>query len=164
VTRTITTEPLTREAFAPFGQVIETAGANHYPINAGRAERFHDLARVELAGVHARALISIFRGQNTALPYTFDLVERHPLGSQAFYPLSANPFLVIAAPDEGGTPGTPRAFLTAPGQGINIAINTWHGVLTPLVETSEFLIVDRGGDGNNLEEFRFEAPWTVVTA
>ena len=119
--------------------MIETAGANHYPINAGRTERFHDLAKVELAGVHARALISIFRGEPAALPYTFDLVERHPLGSQAFYPLSAHPFLVIAAPDEGGKPGTPRAFLTTPGQGVNIALNTWHGVLTPLVETSEFL-------------------------
>ena len=160
--RIITVEPLTREAFAPFGQVIETAGANHYPINAGRTERFHDLAKVELAGVHARALISIFRGQHTALPHTFDLVERHPLGSQAFYPLSGNPFLVIVAPDESGKPGTPRAFLTAPGQGINIAINTWHGVLTPLLETAEFIVVDRGGDGNNLEEFRFEEPWTVI--
>ena len=159
--RTITTEPLTREAFAPFGQVIETAGANHYPINAGRTERFHDLAKVELAGVHARALISIFRGQFTALPYTFDLVERHPLGSQAFYPLSAHPFLVIAAPDEGGKPGPPRAFLTTPGQGVNIALNTWHGVLTPLVETSEFLVVDRGGDGNNLEEHVFDDPYEI---
>ena len=64
--------------------------------------------------------------------------------------------------DESGKPGTPRAFLTTPGQGINIAINTWHGVLTPLVEPSDFFIVDRGGDGNNLEEFRFEAPYTVV--
>ena len=162
MTRTITAEPLTREAFAPFGQVIETEGAHHYPINAGRAERYHDLAKVEIAGVHGRALISIFRGQHAALPYTFDLVERHPLGSQAFYPLSHNPFLVIVAPDESGKPGTPRAFLTKPGQGINIAINTWHGVLTPLVETSEFLIVDRGGDGNNLEEFHYEEPWTVA--
>jgi ureidoglycolate lyase len=159
---TIVAEPLTREAFAPFGQVIETEGAHHYPINAGRAERFHDLARVELAGVHARALISIFRGQQATLPYTFDLVERHPLGSQAFYPLSQNPFLVIVAPDEGGKPGAPRAFLTKPDQGINIAINTWHGVLTPLNETSEFLIVDRGGDGNNLEEVRYDTPYTVV--
>jgi len=160
--RTITTEPLTREAFAPFGQVIETAGAHHYPINAGRTERFHDLAKVELAGVHARALISIFRGRHTALPHSLELVERHPLGSQAFYPVTSNPFLVIVAPDESGKPGTPRAFLTKPGQGVNIAINTWHGVLTPLVETAEFLVVDRGGDGNNLEEFRFEDPWTVV--
>jgi ureidoglycolate lyase len=164
MTRTISVEPLTREAFAPFGQVIETEGANHYPINAGRAERFHDLARVELGGVHARTLISIFRGRHAALPYTLDLVERHPLGSQAFYPLSANPFLVIVAPDEGGSPGTPRAFLTRPGQGINIAMNTWHGVLTPLVESSDFLIVDRGGEGNNLEEHHFAEPWTVVSA
>jgi ureidoglycolate lyase len=88
-------------------------------------------------------------------------ITTEPLTREAFA-LSQNPFLVIVAPDEGGTPGTPRAFLTRPGQGINIAMNTWHGVLAPLVETSEFLIVDRGGDGNNLEEHHFDVPWTVV--
>lgn len=158
---TIAIEPLTAGAFAPFGQVIETEGAHHYPINNGRTERYHDLARVELAGVHARPLISIFRGQPYELPLTLSMVERHPLGSQAFYPLSERPFLVIVAPDG---PGTPRAFLAAPGQGVNIAMNTWHGVLTPLEAESDFLVVDRGGEGNNLEEFRFPTPYQVVLA
>jgi len=163
-TRTIAIEPLTREAFAPFGQVIETEGAHSYPINAGRTQRFHDLARVELGGVHARPLISIFRGQPYELPLELRMVERHPLGSQAFFPLSARPFLVIVAPDEAGTPGTPRAFLTGPGQGVNIAMNTWHGVLTPLEAESDFLVVDRGGEGDNLEEFHFPSPYRVVLA
>ncbi|GLQ08448.1 ureidoglycolate lyase 2 [Devosia yakushimensis] len=154
-------EPLTAEAFAPFGQVIETRGAHHYPINAGMTERFHDLARVELGGANPRPLISIFRGQPYDIPLTLKLVERHPLGSQAFYPLSERPFLVIVAPDLDGTPGQPRAFLTGPGQGVNIAINTWHGVLTPLERESEFLVVDRGGDGNNLEEYLYPTPFIV---
>lgn len=158
----ITIEPLTREAFAPFGQVIETAGARHYPINAGMAERYHDLARIELGGPDPRPLLSIFRGKPYALPLTLKMVERHPLGSQAFYPLSSRPFLAIAALDDHGTPKTPCAFLTMPGQGINIAMNTWHGVLTPLEDESDFLIVDRGGSGNNLEEFWFPEPYTVV--
>jgi ureidoglycolate lyase len=89
------------------------------------------------------------------------MVERHPLGSQAFYPLDPHPFLVVVAPDEGGTPGTPRAFLTGPGQGVNLAINTWHGVLTPLVADARFLCVDRGGEGVNLEEHHFDVPWLV---
>ena len=72
---TITIEPLSREAFAPFGQVIETADANHYPINKGMTERFHDLARVELAGVHARPLISIFKGQPYRLPLKLEMVD-----------------------------------------------------------------------------------------
>ena len=133
--RTIHIEPLTREAYAPFGQVIETEGAHHYPINGGMTERYHDLAKVELGGVHPRPLVSIARGRHYDLPLTLKMVERHPLGSQAFYPLSQRPFLSIVAPDESGTPGVPRAFLAAPGQGINMAMNTWHAVLTPLGET-----------------------------
>lgn len=164
--RTIIVEPLTREAFAPFGQVIAAdATAHHYPINAGMTERFHDLARVELGGVHPRPLISIFRGKPYTLPLALTLVERHPLGSQAFFPLSSAPFLSIVAPDEAGAPGRPRAFLVPSGHGVNIAMNTWHGVLTPLGEAiADFLVVDRGGDGNNLEEFTFVAPYTVVTS
>ena len=115
--RTLRTEPLTREAFAPFGQVIESEGAHHYPINAGNCERYHDLAKVELGGVDARPLISLMHSRGFALPYTLMLVERHPLGSQAFYPLSQHPFLVVVAPDESGTPGIPRAFLTSPRPG-----------------------------------------------
>jgi len=158
---TITIEKLTAAAFAPFGQVIEIEGAQHYPINAGMTERYHDLARVELGGVHARPLISIFHGKPYALPLALKLVERHPLGSQAFYPLSASPWLVIVAEDEGGRPVRLRAFEPAPGQGVNIAMNTWHGVLTPLEVESRYLVVDRGGDGNNLEEFHFDEPWMV---
>lgn len=155
-------EPLSTEAFAPFGQIIQTAGAERLLINDGTTERFHDLAKVELGGVHARPLISIFRGQPRQLPLTLKLVERHPLGSQAFYPLTDLPFLVIVAEDLHGTPDTPRAFLTEPGQGVNIAMNTWHGVLTPLHRVCDFLVVDRGGDGNNLEEHHFDMPHLVM--
>ena len=162
--RTVFIEPLTREAYAPFGQVIETNGADHFPINGGMTERFHDLAKIELGGPHPRPLLSIARGKPYALPLTLTMVERHPLGSQAFYPLSSRPFLSIVAPDESGTPGTPRAFRAGPGQGINMAMNTWHAVLTPLEEESDFLIVDRGGEGNNLEEHFFAEPYLIVEA
>ena len=87
------------------------------------------------------------------LPYEFNLVERHPLGSQAFIPMSEHGFLVIVAPDENGTPGAPIAFETQPGQGINFHKGTWHGVLTPLAGTGQFAVVDRIGYGNNLTEF-----------
>jgi ureidoglycolate lyase len=160
--RTIIIEPLTPDAYAPFGQVIQIEGAQHYPINGGMTERFHDLAKVELGGVHPRPLVSIARGRPYQLPLTLKMVERHPLGSQAFYPLSDRPFLSIVAPDEGGVPGTPRAFLAGRGQGINMAMNCWHAVLTPLEEVSDFLIIDRGGEGNNLEEHHFEEPYQVV--
>ncbi|HEY4202998.1 MAG TPA: ureidoglycolate lyase [Devosiaceae bacterium] len=164
MSRSLIAEPLTAAAFAPFGQVIQLAGAHHYPINAGMTERYHDLARIELGGANARPLLSIFRGQPYALPHEFTLVERHPFGSQAFYPLSDRPFLVIVAPHADGGPATPRAFLTTPHQGVNIAMNTWHGVLTPLGAVSDFLVIDRGGDGVNLEEFHYLMPWRVVAS
>jgi ureidoglycolate lyase len=124
-------------------------------------ERFHDLANVEIAGENGRTLISIFRGQPYDLPLTLRMVERHPLGSQAFMPLHDRPFLVIVAPDEDGVPGTPLAFLTEPGIGVNIGRNVWHGVLTPLDREGDFLVVDRGGEGNNLEEYFFGEPYLV---
>jgi len=159
--RTLQIEPLTAEGFAPFGQVIDLDGAHHYPINNGMTERYHDLARVELGGVNPRPLISIFRGQPYALPLDLKLVERHPLGSQAFYPLGTHSWLVIVAEDNSGRPTRPRAFRPAPGQGVNIAMNTWHGVLTVLGREGDFLVVDRGGEGNNLEEHHFDTPWRI---
>lgn len=161
---TIAIEPLTREAFAPFGQVLTTEGAHHYPINNSKTERFHDLAKVEIAGENGRTLISIFRGQPYPLPLSLAMVERHPLGSQAFMPLHDRPFLVTVCPDENGAPGRPRAFLVPKGTGVNIGRNVWHGVLTALEEQGDFLVVDRGGDGNNLEEYFFETPFLVALA
>ena len=160
--QTIKLEPLTRAAFAPFGDVIETDGARHYPINGGMCERHHDLARVEIAGPAARQLISIAVSKPFSLPLQVAMVERHPLGSQAFFPLSPEPFVVVVAADEGGKPGTPRAFITNGVQGVNYPINTWHGVLTPIGKGQSFVIVDRGGDGNNLEEHHFADGYVIV--
>jgi ureidoglycolate lyase len=159
---TITLQPLTRKAFAPFGDVLEATGEPDKTINAGLCGRYHDLARLDFAGSNARAGISLFRSRSRSLPYSFDLVERHPDGSQAFMPMSVDPFMAIVCPEEGGRPGTPLAFLTSPGQGVNYHRNTWHGVLTPLVDNALFAVVDRIGDGANLEEFVFDHPWTVV--
>jgi ureidoglycolate lyase len=161
MSRVIVIRKLTAGAFAPFGQILTTEGAHSYPINGGMTERFHDLANVEIAGENGRTLISIFRGQPYDLPLTLRMVERHPLGSQAFMPLHDRPFLVIVAPDEDGVPGTPLAFLTEPGIGVNIGRNVWHGVLTPLDREGDFLVVDRGGEGNNLEEYFFGEPYLV---
>lgn len=153
--------PLTREVFAPFGDVIETEGAKSFPINNGKTERFHDLAKVEATGPNARVLISLFHGEPYDFPLKLAMVERHPFGSQAFMPLSPRPFLVVVCPDENGQPATPQAFLTKPGQGVNYARNTWHAVLTPIGEAQDFLVIDRGGDGNNVEEFFFPAPFEI---
>ena len=159
--RRIVLQPLTADAFAPFGDVLEATGEPDKIINAGMCGRFHDLANLDFSGENARAGISLFRSKARTLPYTLDMVERHPLGSQGFIPMSADPFMVIVAPDDDGAPGTPLAFLTDPGQGVNYHRNTWHGVLTPLVDDALFAVVDRIGDGNNLEEHVFDKPWLV---
>ncbi|MXN67463.1 ureidoglycolate lyase [Stappia sp. GBMRC 2046] len=160
--RTVKVERLTKAEFAPFGDVIEKEGVENFKINDGRCTRYHDLAHVEIAGPQPRALVNIFESTPVSFPYELRMVERHPFGSQAFVPLSDRPFLVIVCEDEGAVPVRPRAFVTAPGQGINFFRNTWHGVLTPLEAVSDFVVVDRGGEGNNLEEYFFDEPYCVV--
>ena len=153
-------EPLTIAAFAPYGDVLDATGTPDRMINAGLCARFHDRARIDIAD--GRTGLSVFDAVARSLPYAFDLVERHPLGSQAFVPMTEAPFLVIVAPDEHGTPGTPRAFLTNGAQGINLHRGTWHGVLTPLQAPGLFAVLDRIGEGPNLEEYRYPQPWTVA--
>ncbi len=156
----IRARPLTAEAFAPFGDVLEAAGAPDKIINQGLCGRFHDRARLDF-GPGGRAGISLFQAEPRTLPYRLDMVERHPDGSQAFLPLSRDPFLVIVAPDEGGSPGEPLAFLTSPSQGVNYHRGTWHGVLTPLSPPGLFAVVDRIGETPNLEEHWFETPYVI---
>ena len=153
-------EPLDAAEFAPYGDVLEASGAPDRIINDGLCERFHDRARLDF-GPDGRAGISIFHAVPRSLPHTVELVERHPKGSQAFVPMFAEPFLVLVAADEGGQPVNVRAFRTAPGQGINILRNTWHGVLTPLAEPGLFTVIDRIGTTPNLEEYRLAAPLVI---
>lgn len=162
--RIVTAKPLSRAAFAPFGDVIDTDWDDHFPINQGKCERYHDLAKVEAEGPNARVLISIFKGTPYDFPLRLTMVERHPLGSQAFMPLSPAPFLVVVCPDGPDGPGTPHAFVTRPGQGVSYRRDTWHAVLTPIGAPQDFLVVDRGGDGDNLVEHHFDEPWEVRLA
>jgi ureidoglycolate lyase len=159
----IRTEPLTQAAFAPFGDVLEASGPADKIINRGLCGRWHDRARLDF-GPEGRAGISIFKAEPRELPYVLDLVERHPEGSQAFLPMSETEWLVIVAPDAGGTPGRPRAFVAAPGQGINFHRGTWHGVLTPLHAPGLFAVVDRIGSTANLEEFPLDRPYRIERA
>ncbi|HBM60019.1 MAG TPA: ureidoglycolate lyase [Citreicella sp.] len=157
----IALQPLTAEAFAPFGDVLDTSGAPDRIINQGLCGRFHDRAALDFAD--GRAGISLFRAEPRQLPLVLDMVERHPEGSQAFLPMSEAPFLVVVAPDEGGTPGRPRAFLTQAGQGVNYHRGVWHGVLCPLSAPGLFAVVDRIGAGPNLEEHWFTEPYLIET-
>ena len=142
-------EPLTKTGFAPFGDVIEMEGAQHYPINQGFAERFNDLASVDGEAVN----ISIVVANPRPRPIAITLMERHPLGSQIFYPLQDRPWLVVVCGDPRD-PNSFRAFSATGRQGINYTRNTWHHPLLVLDAESRFLIVDRKGPGANLEEIQ----------
>lgn len=152
-------EPLTHAAFAAFGDVIEASdSARHFTINAGNTERFHDLAGID-AGPNGRVIVSIFRGQPRAMPFRVEMMERHPLGSQAFIPLSGRSYLVVVA-RVGDAPGVEdlRAFLASAGQGVNYAPGVWHHPLLALGEVSDFLVIDRDGPDHNCDEVRLDVP------
>lgn len=160
--RTLTVEPLTRAAFAPFGDVIETEGAPSFPINGGRTERYHALAGIELlkgsgAGPEPQGILSIFRGQPLA-PLEITLMERHPLGSQAFVPINNRPFLAVVAPPGDFDENAIRAFYVACHQGVSYRAGTWHAPLLPLQADSDYLVVDRQGEGNNCDEVTLTLP------
>ena len=160
--KTIVAKPLTRANFKAYGDVIEMEGAPHYPINNGKTERFHDLAKIEAAGPNAKVLVSLFRGQPYPLPLQLNMVERHPFGSQAFYPLNGNPWLVIVAHDGDDGAMEPEVFLASGTQGVNYPRNQWHGVLTPIDEPQDFIVIDRGGDGANLDEHLYKTPYLII--
>ena len=157
--RQISIQPMDTASFASFGDVLSLKSKPDKMINQGMCGRHHDLAKLDFTD--GQAGISLFDAVPRQLPYTLDMMERHPLGSQAFIPLHEHGFLVIVAPDMGGKPGEPLAFLTAPRTGINIYKNTWHGVLTPLLAPGMFAVIDRIGNSANLEEYWLDEEYII---
>ena len=149
--RELPVEPLGRGAFTPFGDVIETEGRTACPINQGMAHRYDQLATISLSAPEDKAAVSIFRAEPTSFPLTLALMERHPLGSQAFMPLQSQPFLVVVASDPLDWESY-RAFAATGQQGVNYHPNIWHHPLIALDERRHFLVIDRVGLGTNLEE------------
>jgi ureidoglycolate lyase len=151
-------EPLTREAFAPFGEVIEIEGAERRLINEGTTERFHALAHVDVAQQGGLPIISLFRARCRPATIEIRMLERHPLGSQAFFPLSREPWLVVVAAGKAKPDlSSLRCFRAAGAQGVSYARSAWHHPLLVLAEAQDFLVVDRAGPGDNLEECWFDA-------
>lgn len=154
--RILKVEPLTKEAFAAFGKVIETEGSNHFSINNGSTERYHRLADVELTQADDKAIISIFRANRLEYPLDIKMLERHPQGSQAFIPMQRQRFLIVVAPP-AGTPSADeiRAFISDGHQGVNYGMGVWHHPILALENDSDYLIVDRAGEGPNCDEHFF---------
>ena len=156
MTSPLKASPLTQAAFAAFGDVLEVNDGAFIEINQGRCRRFHDLARLDFAD--GKAGINLFHAEVRTAPYSIELMERHPQGSQCFVPMQGSKYIVAVAPDAEGQPGQIHAFLANGNQCVNYHRNTWHAVLTPVSGTGLFAVIDRIGQGTNLQEHWFDTP------
>lgn len=150
-------ELLTKAAFATFGDVVELDGKTPIQINQGFAQRFNNLANIDVTSERGETNISLFTANPRPQPIVINLMERHPLGTQLFYPLQAKPWLVLVCGDPND-PSTYRTFSATGQQGVNYRRNVWHFPLLVFDASSRFLVVDRIGPGNNLEEVMLEKP------
>lgn len=162
-TITLTPEPLSAEAFAPYGDVIAPAQAKEERIiNFGNTVRFHDLAKLDLTRDNGTPLVNIFRSTPLERPIRVKTMERHPLSSQAFYPLGPLPYMVVVSGTGDFDIKNLRAFVAGPYQGVNYAPGVWHHYSLALDEVSDFLVIDRGGPEKNCDEVFFEDTPVVI--
>jgi ureidoglycolate lyase len=153
---TLSPKPLTPEAFAPFGDVVQRSGKPPIMINDNNTERYDSLAKVQLDQPSDTAVINIFRAQPRAMPMRIRMMERHPFGSQSFHPLSGKDYLILVAEAHDSlSPEHLHLFLATADQGINYHKNTWHHPILGLNKVCDFLVIDRKGSGHNCEEFFF---------
>lgn len=147
-----------------FGSVLDRNLTQKIAINQSTTTRFHKMATVKAFPPDAEVILSIFSGINRGYPLEINMMERHPIGTQAFFPLSEEPWLVVVAPDSGDKPDEKRmqCFLAAGNQGVQYNCNVWHHPLLILAEKQDFFIVDRDTDCNNLHEYFFDKPAAFI--
>ncbi len=147
-------ERLDKQAFAPFGDVIEMREDEWYPINKGTTRRYHDLGAIQVLGEDGRAAISLARGDAVDFPLSIRMLERHPLGSQAWIPFNGVPFIVVVAPngpDDRPLETELRAFFADGRQGVNYHAGTWHHPLMSFKQQGDFVVIDRIGTQPNCD-------------
>lgn len=150
-------ELLSQAAFSQFGDVVETANHEPLKINYGQTLRYDDLAHIDVAGQGGRPVLSVFRSSPVELPFRAEIMEYHPLGSQTFIPLHNRPFLVLVAPPAADLdPALICAFVTNGMQGVSYRKGTWHHYQLSLQIESDYLVIDRAGEGDNCVESRLE--------
>ena len=152
--------PLSPTSFTEFGSVLDRNLTKKIAINQSTTTRFHKMASVNAFPSDAEIILSIFSGTNRGYPFEINMMERHPLGTQAFFPLSEEPWLVVVAPDAGDKPDEKRlqCFLAAGDQGVQYNCNVWHHPLLILANKQDFFIVDCETNSNNLNEYFFDKP------
>lgn len=160
---TLQPEPLTAKAFAPFGVVVEVAGLEAQTINEGHTQKFADLLPLDCAQQGGRVAVHVYHSRARELPLEIRGLERHPLGSQAFWPLNGRPYLVVVAPPgPAPEPFEVRAFLAGGHQAIQYHRGTWHHYQISLEGDSDYLVLDREGPGENCEEVELAEPLVIM--
>ena len=145
-----------KKNFKKFGQIIDTSKKKYFRINNGFAKRYNDLGKIDTSIKKGKTIVSIFSAKKRRFPMKIDMMEKHPLGSQAFIPMKETSFLVFVAP-KGTRPNLKKieSFRIPKQTGINLNPGIWH---FPLISTKDmnFLVVDRKGKGNNLIIHKFK--------
>ena len=154
--KVIKAKKITKKNFSKFGQLIDTSKKNPININDGYAKRFDNLINVDTSKKRGKAIVSIFNAKKRKFPMKIDMMEKHPLGSQAFIPMEDTKFLIFVAP-KGDKPNIYKiqSFVVPRQTGINYKTGIWH---FPLISTKNmnFLVVDRKGKGKNLVIHKFK--------
>ncbi|WP_159821280.1 ureidoglycolate lyase [Colwellia sp. 20A7] len=161
----LTPQPLTKDAFTVFGDVIEAnSEANNFAINDGFTQRYHDLAKIDVNDNNGHPLINIFRSTPLVQPIAIKMMERHPKGSQAFIPMGTNNYLVVVAPAGEFDVNSIKVFIAKSHQGVNYHKGTWHHFCLALGGESDFLVVDRGGEGDNCDVLELDGSLVIANS
>ena len=140
--RLLTPQPLEKQSFKEFGDVIDTSESRVLTINEGNTERYNDLATLAIHREDGTPSVNIFRSKPCSLPFVIKFMERHPFSSQTFFPLSGEPYLVVVAPRGEMVASAVKAFLAQPDQGVNFHPGVWHHYNLALNKVSDFLVID----------------------
>ena len=150
---------ITRDDFSPFGELLMCEGAVTYACNQGRATRYHDLLKnIDVSEGVGRVGLSIYKSTPSSIPFKIEVMERHPLGTQAFIPMTMDPesrYLVAVAPAGEFDKNKILAFIVNGQIGVNYKKGVWHLPIVALDTDMDFLAVDRIGVGINCDETCF---------
>ncbi|MFO6418820.1 ureidoglycolate lyase [Hylemonella sp. W303a] len=154
--------PLTPEAFAPFGLVIQYPGGTGRTINSGSAQRVDLTADLQLQTAGGTAALALFRARARVFPQSLTMLERHALGSQSFIPLGQRRFVIVVAP-AGAAPSAAdvHAFITNGEQGITLLPGVWHHALLA-VDAGDFVVIERAARAVDCDEVNLAQPLTLL--
>ena len=146
---------VSKKNFKKFGQIIDASKKKYFRINNGYAKRYDNLGKIDTSSKKGKTIVSIFSAKKRRFPMKVDMMEKHPLGSQAFVPMKETSFFVFVAP-KGDRPNLKKieSFKIPKQTGINLNPGIWHFPLIS-IKNMNFLVIDRKGKGNNLIIHKF---------